>query len=351
MSESTLDHPAVSLLADLLSAPSPSGREERVAEIVRRHVTEAGYTPETDPSGNVLVRVPGKDSDAAPMVIAAHMDEIAIVVTGIDDDGSLRVTRSGGLVPQKLGESAVEIVGDGAALVGIFSMGSGHGGIAGDQAVKWEEVRIITGLSPEQLAEAGVRPGSTAVPVQETRGPVVFGDPADPLVAAWTFDDRAGCVALIRLLKALKEENIVPSRPTIVAFSVHEEGGCHGAKVLAHREAPEVFIAVDGCPMPPEAGLKLDGRPGTWSKDSKVHYDQRLVQDLCAAAKKAGTELQVAAYTHAFSDAGAAYDTGGAPRVAILGQVRENSHGFEVARLSVFDNLLKTLVKFVETWS
>jgi len=38
------------------------------------------------------------------------------------------------------------------------------------------------------------------------------------------------------------------------------------------------------------------------------------------------------------------------PSAATIGQVRENSHGFEVARLSVFDNLPNTLVEFLRTW-
>jgi putative aminopeptidase FrvX len=153
------------------------------------------------------------------------------------------------------------------------------------------------------------------------------------------------------LLREMKKRNIVPARPTIIAFTVHEEGGCHGAKVLAHREKPEVFIAVDGCPMAPGSGLVLDGRPATWSKDAKAHLDQRLMRDFCRAAREAGTELQVVVLGgYAYSDATSVYDSGGAPRVGILGHVRENSHGFEVARLSVFDNLHKTLVRFIETW-
>lgn len=113
----------------------------------------------------------------------------------------------------------------------------------------------------------------------------------------------------------------------------------------------EVFIAVDGCPIAPGSGLVLDGRPATWSKDAKAHFDQKLVRELCRAAQEAGTELQVVVLGgRAYSDASSVYDTGGAPRVGIIGHVRENSHGFEVAKLSVFDNLLKALVRFVGTW-
>ena len=341
------DHPALELLTDLLAVPAPSGREEQIAAIICEKLDALGYAHETDPAGNVMVRLVGQHADAGLMVLAAHMDEIGMVVTHIESDGSLRVARSGGLIPYKIGECPVEIVGDGDTLTGLLSMGSTHAPGAETRCPGWDDVRIITGLSPDALASAGVRPGSTAVPARFLCGPITFGDPSDPLVAAWTFDDRMGIVALLRLLESLKRDKITPARPTLVAFTVHEEGGAHGAKVLAHRETPEVFIAVDGCPMPPGSPLVLDGRPATWSKDQVTHFDQRLVQALCQAARDAGTELQTVVYERAMSDASAVYDCGAAPRVATIGHVRDNSHGYEVARLSVFDNLLHTLVQFV----
>ena len=55
-------------------------------------------------------------------------------------------------------------------------------------------------------------------------------------------------------------------------------------------------------------------------------------------------------YDAAASDASLVYAAGGAERVATMGHPRENSHGYEVARLSVFDNVWRTLVAFVENW-
>jgi putative aminopeptidase FrvX len=344
------DHLALKLFRDLLDAPAPSGREGRIAGVIRSKLDELGYAHETDGAGNVSVRIEGREPDARLAVFAAHMDEIGMVVTGVEPDGSLRVDRSGGLFPCKIGEGPVEVLGDSGSVTALLSMGSMHRPDAGSRSITWADVRLLTGLSPDQLAGAGVRPGSTAVPTRERRGPVVFGDPADPLVAAWTFDDRMGCVALLRLLEVMEREGIRPARPTIVAFTVHEEGGCYGARVLAQRERPEVFIAVDGCPTPPGSGLALDGRPGTWSKDRAVHFDQRLVQALCEAARRAGTQLYTPVYDGAYSDASAVHEVGAAERVATVGHVRESSHGYEVARLSVFDNLLATLVEFVREW-
>jgi putative aminopeptidase FrvX len=261
----------------------------------------------------------------------------------------LRVERSGGLYPWKHGEGPVEIIGDVDTITGVLSMGSTHTAKT-EQTIEWSHVRILTGLTSTQLAAAGIRPGSAGVPVREVCGPYVFGDPADPLVAAWTFDDRMGVVALLRLLETLKQENLQPQHPTLVAFTTGEEVGGAGAKVVAHNEKPAVFIAVDGCPMPPGAPLVLDSRPGIWVKDRLAPYDQQLVRDLCQAARAAGTALQPVVYDQAASDASLVYGMGGAQRIACFGHVRENSHGYEVARLAVFDNVLKTLVQFVMSW-
>ncbi len=351
MKKEPATHPAASLLAELLDVPAPSGREERMGRLITRKVQELGYSCETDPAGNLLVRIGGRDPKAPLVVMAAHMDEIGMVVTHIEPDGRLLVAPSGGLMPHKIGECILDIIGDGNPVPGVLTVGlSGHTYDV-KRSLTWDDCYVTTGLSPAELAEAGIRVGSTAVPTRGRRGPLIFGTKSDPLLAAWLFDDRMGCVTLLRLLEAMRREKITPAFPLIAAFTVQEEGGCYGAKVLANRERPEVFIALDGCPVTPEAPLVLDGRPGVWTKDAKAHYDQSLVRDLLRMAHKAGTELQPAVYKTAYGDASAVFDAGGAPRVALVGHVRENSHGFEISRLSVFDNLLKTLLVFVRSWN
>ena len=71
---------------------------------------------------------------------------------------------------------------------------------------------------------------------------------------------------------------------------------------------------------------------------------------LASTAQAAGTDLQPVAYEQAASDASLVYAVGATQRIACFGHVRENSHGYEVARLAVFDNVLKTLVAFVTRW-
>ena len=343
----------INIFRELISVPSPSGREEKLREIIVKKITQLGYAYEIDAAGNVLVRINDCLTNGPLTVIGAHMDEIAMIVSAIEPNGDLKVTNSGGLVPCKLGEIPVEIVSDKAEnIIGVFSMGSAHTDAArnGNWTPGWQDARIKTGLSAKELKTRGVRVGSPAVPVKEVRGPYVFGDSNKPMIAAWTFDDRAGVAELLLVLEELKTAKIVPDNPLIIAFTVHEEGGCHGAKSLAFQERPEIFIAVDGCPVIGEDGLKLDGSPGSWSKDELCNYDQQLIRDFASAAEHADTELQIAVYDSAASDASAVYNAGLAPRTGFIGHVRANSHGFELARLAVFVNTVKTIVEYIRAF-
>lgn len=343
------DNEFLSLFRETLAIPSPPGNEERMGEFVRSKLSEIGLDSESDLAGNIIVRIPGKDDRLPSLMMTAHMDEIGAVVSKVNSDGTLKVVRSGSLYPWKLGESPVEIIGDDKTIVGVVSMGSTHKPNAGLNTVTWDDVSILTGLSAKQLFEAGVRPGTALVPSTECRGPFIFGDESDPLIGAWTFDDRAGVVTLLRLLKRIKAGISVSEHPLTIAFTVQEEGGCYGAIGLARRENPDIFVAVDGCPVLDEEILPLDGTVGVWSKDEICNYDKTLIRHFIESAKSENIPLRTVVYERAASDASAVWQTGGAQKIAFVGHVRTNSHGFEVARLSCFENVLKVLTQIVES--
>ncbi|MBT7864573.1 MAG: M20/M25/M40 family metallo-hydrolase [Gemmatimonadetes bacterium] len=350
------DLPFLELFRQLLPIPCPSGREERMAGFLAGQIEALGASPQSDRQGNLWVEVPGTDPGPG-IALASHMDEIGMVVTAIEDDGTLRVQRSGGLYPWKMGEGPVTLVGAGDQLVPAhLSFGSGHTNdpadpihqfATGRRGITWRDTRLLTGLTPSQLQDAGVRAGTCAVPAADRRGPSIFGPSADPLVSAWLFDNRGGSLVLIELLRRLLAESITPSHTLHLCFMVQEEGGLLGAKGWASRHEVETFIAVDSTPMPAETRLALDGRPATWSKDRGAHFHQGLIAELDAAATHAGTELQYAVYTAAASDATGVLEIGAAPRCATIGYPRENSHGYEVVRWSVFGHLINTLFEYV----
>jgi len=344
MTTHSLDHEGLRLFSELLDIPSPSGHEDRMAAYLMTKLRSMGFQPELDAAGNVIVRLAGQSSERPTICYAAHMDEIGMTVTQIDSDGSLRVDRLGGLIPWKIGETPVTIIGDAGEISGMLSLGSGHSRKVVDAGPSWGSAKVISGLSQEALADQGIRIGAAVVPIREVREPFIFGDKASPWVGAWTFDNRLAIVSCLQALLRLEKSSIEPQSPLIIAFTVEEEIGCLGAKVLAQRERPEVFIAVDGSPLVPECPIALDGRPGIRSRDRVATYDQDLLREISRISSAAGVELQPVVYGGAASDASLVYSIGASPRVACLGYVRDSSHGFEVAPLSAFDNLTTTLV-------
>ena len=82
-----------------------------------------------------------------------------------------------------------------------------------------------------------------------------------------------------------------------------------------------------------------------------TQYDQALIRGFSKAALQAGTELQPVVLNNAASDASLVSYALGVPRIGCIGHVRENSHGYEVARLSVFEHLLNTLVAFLKSFT
>ena len=344
MTAHSIDHEGLRLFSELLDIPSPSGHEDRMAAYLLSKLESMNFQPELDSAGNVIVRLAGQSPDRPTICYAAHMDEIGMTVTQIHSDGNLRVERLGGLIPWKIGETPVTILGDNGEITGMLSLGSGHSRKVVDAGPSWDSAKIITGLSPEALANQGIRIGAAVVPTREVRGPFVFGDDAFPWVGSWTFDNRLAIVSCLQALEALQNQRIQPQSPLTIAFTVEEEIGCLGAKVLAQRERPEIFIAVDGSPLVPECPIALDGRPGIRSRDRVATYDQALLREICLISSTAGVELQPVVYSGAASDASLVYSIGASPRVACLGYVRDSSHGFEVAPLITFDHLTTTLV-------
>lgn len=349
MHDNYQNNEVVQLFSELLAIPSPSGMEHNLANHIYQKCAEWGYSPKKDYAGNVYVQIRGQKEDSEETCcLAAHIDEIGLMVTKINTDGSLNVERVGGTLTWKFGERPVEILGE-KTVYGVTAMGSGHAA-GSTQRLEWKDVVIITGLPPEKLHNYGIKPGTLIVPIQSDRGPIIFGEENDPMIASWTFDDKMGVVALLRLLKKIKKENITPFVNLIIAFTTTEEIGCFGAKHLAQSLNPTYFIAVDGCPFASESPMELDSRPGIRIRDRTFFYSLSLIKALSDAATAAGTELQQLVYTTSGSDAGMAGNIGASPQAACIGHIRKNSHGFEVTYLSVFENLYQTLLSFICSW-
>ena len=350
MYEKVFENTTYQIFTDLLSVPNPTAREHLVAEKIIGYAKEWGYQPEQDYSGNVVVRVKGNGKSERVVMTSSHMDEIGLVITGINKDGTLRIHKLGGTLPWKIGERPVEILTDkGTTIVGITSFGAGHSQV-GRNEVSWDQLVITTGYTPEQLKELGVRVGSVAVPAMNFRGPTVFGHPDDPMIGAWVYDDRMGCAFQLTVLKLLKEKKLQPNCDWTFAFSKQEEVKGNGIKQLTVREQPDVLIAVDGGPFFHGQDVTWEGGPVIFTKDKLADYSLDVILAFQAAAKDAGTELQYTVTDVAYTDASLALQSGGPLQIGYMGYTKGNSHGYELMKYSMLNTYLDLFLSLIKTY-
>src|SRR5215212_8029692 len=101
---------SLELVRELVGLPGPPGQEDEVRDAVARHVDTLGLESRVDAKGNLLVGLSPAAFDKPRVVVTAHLDEIALMVSQVMPDGTLRVVPLGGLYPWKWGEGPVEVL-------------------------------------------------------------------------------------------------------------------------------------------------------------------------------------------------------------------------------------------------
>lgn len=314
----------ISTLQALVSIPAPPGQECALADELERRVQKLGHQTRRDAKGNLFVG----SMEEARVVVTAHMDEIAMMVTGVNPDGSLSVTALGGFSPWKFGEGLVLVMGD-EGVNGIMSFGSVHTDdpgsrvrIAEEQGLGWREVRIETGLTPSECDELGIGPGTRVVIHPDRRKLSRFG-PKNEFVAGYFLDDRSDLVAWLQCL-----EGDLPPDVTFIA-TVSEEVGGHGALFALHKLRPDVCIALELGPAVDDAPIEVSAAPTLWVNDSYAAMapaDIALVKEVAAANK---IPIQLQALSRGGSDASCAASHGLCGRPITIGIPMGNTHGYE----------------------
>jgi endoglucanase len=230
------------LLRGLAEAAGPPGREDRVRAIVRPELEQTCARVEQDPLGGLVGVRPG---DGGPrLMLAAHMDEIGLMVSHIDDRGYLRIVALGGWDARTLVGQRVRVHGR-EDLLGVVGTTAVHllDEAARNKVPKLEDLAIDTGLPADRVREL-VRPGDTATRVRTL-------EPLGDLVTGKSLDDRVGLFVMLEALRAAGPT----SAEVLAAATVQEEVGLRGARVAASRMRPQVGLAIDTCPA--------DDGPGT----------------------------------------------------------------------------------------
>jgi len=217
------------LIQELTEAFGPSGYEDAVREAIQKRI--AGHADEirVDALGNLIALKKGRPRrgvESRRIMLAAHMDEIGVMISHVDAKGFLRFTGIGGLHPANLLGGRV-VFADG----GVGVIGREHPEKP-DESPRMDKMFIDVGaVDKEHLTKKVGDVAAFARP---------FADLGQRMVAK-AFDDRIGCAILIQTLLELK----TTPHDVYFVFTVQEEVGLRGALTSAFGVEPDVAIAVD----------------------------------------------------------------------------------------------------------
>ena len=264
------------LLQQLTEAFGPSGYEDRVRELVCAEVVGLADEIRVDALGNLIVRKKPSRANGTPkkIMIAAHMDEIGVIVSHVDRNGFVRFSPIGGVFRRYVLGSRVRFLNGTSGVIGYDRLDNIN------ELPTLDKVYIDVGASSAK--DCPVRIGDVAAFDRP------FVEVGRRLVAK-SMDDRAGVLVAIEALRALQGK---PSPHDLYfVFTTQEEVGTRGAATSAYGVDPDIGIAVDVTPTgdTPHAlkmEMALGKGPCVKFQDVGAISDPRVVQWMIRAAEK-----------------------------------------------------------------
>jgi endoglucanase len=294
------------LLKELSEARGVSGNEGAVRDLIREAVKERSDEMRVDALGNLIcLRRARSQSATAPgrVMLAAHMDEIGLIVTGVNGDGSVRFEKVGGIDDRILLSKQV-LIGDNA-VPGVIGFRPIHliPAAERERVPDMGKAAIDIGASSKAGAEGKVKPGDY---VTFRTAYEVLDDKGLRTVKGKAFDDRAGCAVVIEMLQQDYAFDLY------AVFTAQEEVGLRGAKVAAYAIQPDVAFVLEGTicdDLPNKKDVspvtELGKGPAITLRDRSFVADRRLVKLLVDAAERVGVPYQFKRATAGGTDSGA----------------------------------------------
>lgn len=262
------------LLKQLTETFGPSGYEENVRKLVRAEVKPLADEIKVDALGNLIARKrPAKyTKDTKKIMIAAHMDEIGLMVSHIDENGFVRFSPIGGVFGRYVLGGRVRFLNGVTGVIGYDRLEKVH------ESPALDKVYLDVGATSKK--DCPVKVGDVAA-FDRT-----FVEMGNRLVAK-SMDDRVGVLVAIETLRALK----FTPHDVYFVFTTQEEVGVRGAGTSAFGIDPDVGIAIDVTPAAdtPNAfkmEMKLGKGPCVKIQDPGMIADPRIVAWMIRTAEK-----------------------------------------------------------------
>lgn len=350
MRETILD-----LVKRLSETPGPSGQEQQVRERIAGELKGHCREIREDALGNLIATVGAEEGYRVGVL--AHMDEVGLIVTQISDEGLIAFELVGIIDARPLLGSVVHVMtSDGRLVPGVIGSKSRHLQTSEELSAKilHKKLSIDTGAaSREEVLSQGIEIGSG----------VVFATPfhsyTNGTILSKALDNRMSCAVLIEALKSLKSN----LRNTTVygMFTVQEEIGAKGARVVAYDLRPDMTITLDNVPTknrdelgPQDVDLNrgpviriFDWYPST---TFGMFTHPAIKERLLRVAKESNLKHQMNVLIGTYLDSAQVHLTAeGIPGGSICFPRRYSHSPAEMGHLNDLKGGLELLVKFIES--
>lgn len=347
----SLQEELFTLLKKLTELNGVSGFEDEVRGFVADYVKAYADEAFIDSLGNVIAVKRGGEKR---FMVAAHMDEIGLVVKFIDDKGYIRFTPVGGWNERILPGMRVKVKGKNGWVPGVIGVKPPHlmKPEEAKQVIEMRDLYVDVGASSrDEVLGMGIESGS----------PIVIDAATTRLagtrVTGKAFDDRSGLTVALR--------SFADSDPRDVSFvlvaTVQEEVGLKGAKTSSYGISPDVALALDVTTAndvpgvdPQDAVVKLGAGPALKIMDGPAGRgmiaNQRVLELLKRVAAERGIPVQAEVLPGGTTDASVIQlNKEGVPAGVISIPARYIHSGVEVLDLKDLENAYKLLMGFFES--
>ncbi len=325
------------LLKRLMDVGGVSGSEAKIRSLIIKEIKPYVDKIKTDKSGNLIAHQKGPKPT---VMLAAHMDEVGLMVKSIDQNGLIEVDKIGDIESMVIIGQKVWIETKNKPVQGVVTTKDLSDSDEIEELPEDGEIIIDTGLNKKELSKLGVRVGSFINLIQEnstlSKKEIICGK---------ALDDRIGCYILIQLAKAC---NKTRKSEIYFVFTVQEEMGLYGAKTSAYEIKPDWAIAIDTTEAndaQAETPTQVLGKGvSITAKDADMIGNKCINTWLEEIAKKRKIPIQWDVSDRTTTDAINIYFSGGGVPATVVGVPVRNSHStIGIANTKDIDNTVKLL--------
>jgi len=337
------------LLEKLSNAPGASGFEDEIRKIITDELKDHVNEIEADSMGNIIAVKKGR-GNGKKIMLAAHMDEIGLMVRFIDKKGFVKFSKIGGINDQMLLNQEVIIHSKKGKILGVIGAKPPHRMKPAEKkkVLEYENMFIDIGASSREEAEEIISIGDPVTIKHE------FSNLRGNLVTGKAFDNRVGCYVLVEAMKRAKTNATIYGVGT-----VQEEVGLKGAKTSAFKINPDMAIALDVTISGDHPGLKFEDAPAKINKGPAIILTDAsgrgiithpmVKKLLIEAASEEEIPYQLEVSEGGTTDATAIHLTReGIPTGVLSVPTRYIHTPVEVASLEDIENTIKLLIAAIE---